>query len=219
MSIKNPNNIITLDDDITANIAVNGQYYPDTRMRYPEEAVLVRCDRCGKCPLACCVGLDTTDLCLECVELTRTQTLSVKDLETSSGITQEYQESFQAKREEEYRSGMSQIEDSMTELELHSQYMMSDIQRGQLELLYESLAEHKTNSFRLTCSESAEIMNQLFLIYSFNMGRKWLSEDDRMIHPRYQRNPPVPDSAPGSGLETPQEPSLQESPDSIDKIK
>ena len=36
---------------------------------------------------------------------------------------------------------------------------------------------------------------------------------------RYQRNPPVPDSAPGSGMETPQKPSLQESSDSIDKIK
>jgi hypothetical protein len=156
---------------------------------------------------------------MECVELARTQALTVKDLETSSGITPEYNESFQAKREDEYRSGLSQIVDSMTELELHSQYMMSDIQRGQLEFLYECLAEHKANSFRLTCSESNELMNQLFLIYSFNMGRKWRFEDDRMIHPRYQRTPPVPDSAPSSGMETPQEPSLQESSDSIDKTE
>ena len=194
MSFKNPNNLITLDDDITANIAENGQYYPNTHVRYPGAAVLVRCDRCGKCPLACCIGLDTTDLCLECVELARTSKLTVKDLEASYGITEESHESFKRKREEEYKSRVSQIVDTMTELELHSQYIISDIQCRQLDHLFECLAKHKSNSFRLSYSESTKLMSQLSLIYSFNMSRKWISADDRMIHPRYLPNTQIPES-------------------------
>jgi len=183
MAIKNPNNLITLDDDITENVAVNGQYYPDTRVRYREfpESV-VRCDRCGKCPLACCVGLDTTDLCLECVELARTRTLTVKDLEHSVGIT-DTAEGPTVHSSNAFDPNSDQIQPNLTEEELHTQYYLSDIQRAQIETLYECLAEHKTNSFRLTSEESNELMSIMYLISKFNAIRKWSSPEDRMIHP------------------------------------
>ena len=205
MSFKNPNNLITLGDDLTANIAVNGQYYPDARMRYPTMPdTVVRCDRCGKCPLACCVGLDTTNLCLECVESARTQTLPVKDLELSAGINSEFAESMNALHMN--NAYIEQINDAMTEAELLGQYMLSDIQRAQLEAIYGYLAEHESQSFRLTFSESNELNKLIRCITNIHLVRQWTSDpEDRMIHPRFLRNPPQPDSAPGSGMATPPE--------------
>jgi hypothetical protein len=95
MAFKNPNNVITLDDDISEYIAMNGVYYSDTRNRYPSmDNVVVRCDRCGKCPLACCIGIDNYgtrpyDLCMACVDLVRSGKLSVKELEDSAGFNKD----------------------------------------------------------------------------------------------------------------------------------
>jgi ferredoxin len=53
MAFKNPANISSLDDETYTKVALQGVYYSDTRTRYSEIAAVVRCDKCGLCPLAC----------------------------------------------------------------------------------------------------------------------------------------------------------------------
>ena len=175
MAFKNPNNVITLSDDITEYIAVNGVYYSDTRNRYPDmPRVVVRCDRCGKCPLACCIGVDNYgtrpyDLCMSCVEVARTSKLSVKDLEDCAGFNKdELTASMEdlTTSQSMRRHDTLDVDGNLTETELSSQYIFSDIQRAQLEALYEYLVEYKAEHFRLTKAESDEFMVVLMYIPS-----------------------------------------------------
>jgi hypothetical protein len=179
MAFKNPNNVITLDDDISEYIAANGVYYSDTRNRYPDmPGVVVRCDRCGKCPLACCIGVDDYgtrpyDLCMACIELARTDKLSVKELEDSAGFNKD---ELTASMEDlttnqSTRHDAKVVDGNLTETELSSQYILSDIQRALLETLYEYLAEHKAKHFRLTKDESEELMAMLVYILTVYQGR------------------------------------------------
>jgi hypothetical protein len=218
MAFKNPNNVITLDDDISEYIAAHGIYYSDTRARYPDMAnVVVRCDRCGTCPLACCIGVDdygsrSYDLCMSCVELARTNKLSVRELEESVGITDKSNYSMEELEARLQDIRDEQVEDGkLTDIGLECQYMFSDIQRALLESLYECLAEHKAEHFRLNKAESEDLMAMLVYILKVHQGRIWPADpNDRVIHPDFMRQPPEPMS--GSG--TPPENSRPDSPDS-----
>lgn len=218
MAFKNPNNVITLDDDISEYITVNGVYYSDTQNRYPDIAgVVVRCDRCGTCPLACCIGVDdyntrSYDLCMLCVDQVRSGKLTVRELEESAGITDKSTYSM-----EELAARLQDIRDKQTEngkltdIGLECQYLFSDIQRAQLESLYEALAGHKAEHFRLNKAESEELMAMLVYILKVYRGRVWPADpNDRVIHPYYMILPPEPIS--GSG--TPPENSSPDYPSS-----
>ena len=67
MAFKNPADISSLDDETCSKIALHGTYYSDARTRYPDMAAVVRCDKCGLCPLSCSIGFELYDLCLRYV--------------------------------------------------------------------------------------------------------------------------------------------------------
>jgi len=143
--------------------------------------------------------------------MARTQTLSVKELELSAGINTEFTDKSQfivhhndaPNLDFRYGSGVydksaphgaesmnnadtEQINDAMTDVELFGQYMLSDIQRAQLESLYESLSKHKSQSFRLTPRESNELTKLINSIIHIHIARQWQSPEDRMVHPRFR---------------------------------
>lgn len=57
-----------LSQETTINIVKNGTYYCPASKHYNNQSLNVVCDRCRKTNLDMCIGLDTYDLCLSCVQ-------------------------------------------------------------------------------------------------------------------------------------------------------
>lgn len=83
-------NIQPLSQETTINIVKNGVYYCPASKHYNNQSSNIVCDRCRKTHLNVCIGLDTYDLCLSCVQdvsmLCTPQILYTKDTETVNAI-------------------------------------------------------------------------------------------------------------------------------------
>ena len=145
MAFKNPANISSLDEETCTKVALQGIYYSDTRTRYPDIVAVVRCDKCGLCPLACSIGFESYDLCLPCANNIRAETLSVQELETDLST----------------RTDALQVEGHTEATEKQAaeniEYIMSNIQCGTVRAMYNYLtkvANSESSTFRLTTDES-----------------------------------------------------------------
>lgn len=149
MAFKNPVNISSLDDETCAKVALHGTYYSDARTRYPDLAAVVRCDKCGLCPLACSIGFESYDLCLPCVNTIRSNTLTVQDLEADLTT----------------RTAALHVEGHNTEAtqkqgDKNLEYIMSNIQCGTARILYNYLnkiANRDSKILKLTADESQKL--------------------------------------------------------------
>ena len=149
MAFKNPVNISSLDDETCYQIATHGIYYSDTRTRYPDIVAVVRCDKCGLCPLSCSIGFESYDLCLPCVNTIRANTLTVQELEldltTKTTALQE--------------EGVS-VESTQKQGDKNLEYIMSSIQCGTARILYNYLnkiANGESKILKLTADESQKL--------------------------------------------------------------
>lgn len=173
MAFKNPFGITTLDDNTCSTIALQGTYYSDTRIRYPDKIAVVRCDRCGLCPLSCSIGMDDYDLCLPCANKYRTSELSVNvleaDLYTRHNITAESHEQIN-----------NQDADNI-------KYIVSDMQTSIVSAMYsylDKLMSSTTPTFRLTKSETETLYGYCSIFSRIHEHREWSDNPgDRFIPP------------------------------------
>jgi hypothetical protein len=168
MAFKNPANISTLDDETCSKITQQGIYYSDARTRYPDTAAVVRCDKCGLCPLSCSIGLDSYDLCLPCVNSIRTAQLPVQELELD--LT--------------FRTDALNVPDSKIDTAPNS--ILSVIQDNLIKTMYEYLNKFAcsepttvctgvSGSFKLTTDEAVEFSEYCNLFLNIN---KFLNIND-----------------------------------------
>ncbi len=164
MAFKNPLNISTLDDETCSKIVQQGTYYSDSRTRYPGISAVVRCDKCGLCPLSCSIGLDSYDLCLSCVNSIRTVQLPVQELELDLAV----------------RTDALDITDSKVNTEPNS--ILSVIQDNLIKTIYEYLNKFACSeppSFKLTTDEAAEFAEYCHLFLNLN---KFLNINDADVN-------------------------------------
>lgn len=57
-----------LSQEMTINILKNGTYYFPATKHYNNNSTSVICDRCRKSNLNACIGLDSYDMCLSCIQ-------------------------------------------------------------------------------------------------------------------------------------------------------
>ncbi|ARF11260.1 hypothetical protein Klosneuvirus_1_117 [Klosneuvirus KNV1] len=57
-----------LSQEMMINILKNGTYYYPATKHYGINSTNVICDRCKRTNLDVCIGLDTYDLCLSCIQ-------------------------------------------------------------------------------------------------------------------------------------------------------
>lgn len=58
-----------LDSGIFLEIVVNGNFFFPAYSHYGSLPKNIRCDRCQRTNLTCCVGYSDRDLCMRCVEI------------------------------------------------------------------------------------------------------------------------------------------------------
>lgn len=61
-------NNLPLSQDMMVKILKNGTYYFPATKHYNNNSTSVLCDRCRRTDLNMCIGLDTYDLCLPCIQ-------------------------------------------------------------------------------------------------------------------------------------------------------
>ena len=183
MAFKNPANISSLDDETCAKVALHGTYYSDARTRYLDIVAVVRCDKCGLCPLACSIGFESYDLCLPCANNIRAETLSVQELETDlstrtaalqvdghtvyTGLVTQCNATASTPNSRPPHVGLEFNVDGHTEATTKQaaenlEYIMSNIQCGTVREMYNylnKLANSEPSTFRLTTDE-AQILSE-----------------------------------------------------------
>lgn len=160
MAFKNPANISTLDDETCSKIVLQGIYYNDSRTRYPDMAAVVRCDKCGICPLSCSIGLDSYDLCLPCVNSIRTAQLPVQELELDLTV----------------RTDALNL--SASNIDTAPNIILSVIQNNLIKTMYEYLnkfAWSEPTTFKLSTDEAVEFSEYCNLFLNIN---KFLNIND-----------------------------------------
>lgn len=58
---------MSVPESVLKNIVTRGKYYYPASSHYPK-AYPVICDRCNKTNLSACIGYESYDLCMHCVE-------------------------------------------------------------------------------------------------------------------------------------------------------
>jgi len=179
MAFKNPMNISTLDEETCNKIVQQGIYYNDSRTRYPDMAAVVRCDKCGLCPLSCSIGLDSYDLCLPCVNSIRTSQLPVQELELDLTVRTDALDVTDSKVDIEPNSILSVIQDNLikTMYEYLNKFACSEpptVYTG-MESPTQCNATGVSGSFKLTTDEAVEFAEYCNLFLNIN---KFLNIND-----------------------------------------
>ena len=160
MAFKNPADISSLDDETCSKIALHGTYYSDAITRYPDLAAVVRCDKCGLCPLACSIGFESYDLCLPCANTIRAGNLTVQELELDLTV-----------RTDALREG-GHTEATEKQAAENLEYIMTNIQCGTVRAMYtylNKLANSELSTFRLTTDEAQTLSEYCAAFLSVNV--------------------------------------------------